>query len=422
MKIADRLNRIDDASLSPWALYPLRLLRLLLALLDQCGHDKLLIRASGLAYSSLLALVPLVAVLFSLFAAFNAFAGIKEKAQELLFSILLPTRQDEIVAYVNQFSDNARTLGLVGSIVLLVTAILLLDNIESNFNEIWHVRRRRSLLSKLTAYTSVLVFGTIFLGTSVSISAQVKGMIIKGTRIDPGFFATVSAWLFPFLLTLTAFLLMYQIIPYTRVRVRSALLGAVTAAVLWEGGKYLFAVSIGRSVRYSAIYGSIAVIPIFLIWLFITWLIILFGLEVSYTHQYRAALAGNLALAERDLSGRLALTLRLYLHIARAFHRGEPPPTADELAGRFSVSLVMVDDQTTLLADSGLLRQVAGGSRNEGLVPSRSLDEITVSEVIGSVFGKVPGASGPADAVLAEFQSAGHRSLGGRTVADLVKA
>jgi len=427
MTITERLNRLDDESLPSWAHLPIRLLRLLFALLDQCGRDKLLIRASGLAYSTLLAIVPLVAVLFSFFAAFNAFEGIKERVQELIFSLLIPTRQDEIVTYINQFTDNARTLGLVGSIVLLFTAIMLLDNIESNFNEIWHVRSRRSLISKLTSYTSVLVFGTIFLGASVSVSARIKTVIAQGGWIDPGFLSTVYAWLFPFLLTLAAFLLMFQIVPYTRVRFRSALFGALTAGVMWEGGKYLFAISIGQSVRYSAIYGSLAVIPIFLIWLYITWLIILFGLEVSYTHQYRAALAGTHALAESALSDRLSLALRLYLQIGQSFHRGDPPPTADELASRFSMSLVMVDEQMSLLADAGLLRRVAGGNRNEGLVPSRSLDEITVSEVIRAVFSDVAGRADPeealdrtADEVLADFQAAGHGSIQARTIADLV--
>jgi membrane protein len=426
MTITERLNRLDDDALPSWARLPIRVLRLVFTLLDQCGHDKLMIRASGLAYSTLLAIVPLVAVLFSLFAAFNALA-IKEKAQEFLFSLLLPTLQTEIIEYVSHFTDNARTLGLVGSIVLLVTAILLLDNIESNFNEIWHVRSRRRVISKLTAYTSVLVFGTIFLGASVSVSAQIEAMIINGTRIDPGFFSSLYAWLFPFLLSLAAFLLMYQIIPHTRVRFRSALFGALTAGMMWEGGKYLFAASIGRSVRYSAIYGSIAVIPIFLIWLFITWLIILFGLEVTYTHQYRAALAGTHALAEKDLSGRLSLTLHLYLKISQSFHRGEPPPTADELAGLFSVSLVMVEEQVNLLAGAGLLRLVAGGNRNEGLVPSRSLGEIRVSDVIRAAFSDVAGRAAPekglertADRVLGGFQSAGHGSLDGRTIAELV--
>jgi len=427
MTISERLNRVDDSVLSPPGRFALRLLRLLFALLDQCGRDKLLIRASGLAYASLLALVPLVAVLFSMFAAFKAFEGIRERAQELLFSLLLPIHQDEIVTYVNQFTDNARTLGLVGSIVLLFTAVLLLDNIESNFNDIWHVRRKRSILSKLTAYTSVLVFGTIFLGASVSVSAQIKAMIVRGSRIDPGFLDTIYAWFFPFLLTLLAFLVLFQIVPYTRVRFRSALVGALTAGILWEGGKYLFAVSIGSSVRYSAIYGSIAVIPIFLIWLYITWLIILFGLEVSYTHQYRAALAGTSALAESALADRLSLTLRLFLRIAGAFKRGESPPTADELAGGFSVSLVMAEEQLGKLDDAGLLRRVAGGSPNEGLVPSRSLHEIAVSEVIRAVFSDVGGRAEDAEPLdraaeqaLAGFQAAGHGSLDGRTIADLL--
>jgi len=335
---------------------PPRVSRFSRALLEQCRRDKILIRASGLAFSTLLAFVPLGAVLFALFSAFSAFDGMKEKVQQLLFSQLLPTRQDEIITYFNQFTENTKTLGMVGFIFLIFTAIMLLDNIESNFNEIWHARSRRSLISKITAYTSVLIFGTFFIGASISFSARIKTLIITGTRIEPGLLSKINAWFFPLVLTLTAFLLMYQIIPYTRVRFRSALFGALTAGIFWEACKHLFAGFMGQSVRYSAIYGSLALVPIFLLWVFITWVIVLLGLELSYTHQYRVALAGNRLLNENNHADRLSLALRIYLFIAWQFHRGESPPTTDELAERFSVPLVLVEQEVLLVRELGGLQ------------------------------------------------------------------
>ena len=146
----------------------------LLALWGQINHDKVVIRASGLAYVSLLALVPLVAVLIAIFTAFGALDDLRMRVEEFLVSQFLPTRQDEIAAYLNDFVNNAKELGFLGFAFLTITAILLLDSIESNFNDIWHVRERRRIVNKVTAYTSVLVLGSLFLGTSLSVSARIS--------------------------------------------------------------------------------------------------------------------------------------------------------------------------------------------------------------------------------------------------------
>ena len=234
MRVHSHLHRLDVSVLPRWEQAAVRFLQFLQALWAQQNHDKVVIRASGLAYSSLLAAVPLVAVGFAMFSAFGAFDDVKQKVQEFLFSQFLPTSQDEIVLYFNQFADSASKLGLIGFLFLVLAAILLLDNIESNFNNIWNVTTHRKFIAKITSYTSVLVFGTLFLGASLTMSARIKAAFFRDIPFDPGTLEKIGAWAFPLFLTFLAFLLMYLVIPFTRVRLKSALLGALIGGVLWE--------------------------------------------------------------------------------------------------------------------------------------------------------------------------------------------
>jgi membrane protein len=382
MRVIDHLRRLDLRGLPWWERVAVRFLQFVQGTWYQVSGDKVVIRASGLAYSSLLAAVPLVAVGFAMFSAFGAFDDIKQNVQELLFSLFLPASQDEIVLYLNQFADGASKLGLIGFLFLVLAAILLLDNIESNFNDIWHVTTRRRLIAKITSYTSVLIFGALFLGVSLTMSARIKTALYRGVPLDPGTLERLGTWLFPLFFTFLAFWLMYLVIPFTRVQLRSALVGALVAGVFFELAKNLFASSVGHSVRYSTIYGSLAVIPIFLIWLYITWIIVLLGLEIAFTHQHFSALVRSHAAGGRDQGERAIIGLQLYLHLARRFHNGQEPPTADELSRRFLVSTGSVDSHLDRLVGAGLARRVAVGSGVEGVVPARSLGQVGVREVL----------------------------------------
>jgi membrane protein len=427
MRVVDHLHRLDLRGLPWWELAAVRFLQFVQVAWQQFSRDKVVIRASGLAYSSLLAAVPLVAVGFAMFSAFGAFDDVKQKVQELLFSLFLPASQDEIAAYLNQFADGASRLGLIGFLFLVLAAILLLDNIESNFNGIWHVTSRRRLIAKVTSYTSVLVFGTLFLGASLTMSARIKTALYRGVPFDPGTLERVGAWVFPLLFTLLAFWLMYLIIPNTRVQMRSALVGALVAGIFWELAKNLFASSVGHSVRYSTIYGSLAVIPIFLIWLYITWIIVLAGLEIAFTHQHFAALVRSRAAGGREPGDRAVVGLQLYLQIARRFHAGQDPPTADELSRRFLVSTGSVDGHLDRLVDAGLARRVAVGSAAEGVVPSRPPDQVPAREVIEAFLPRADEEyrRRPIElvslSVMDEVRQAGLAAVGKGTVADLLE-
>jgi len=219
---------------------------------------------------------------------------------------------------------------------------------------------------------------------------------------------------------------MYLVIPFTRVRIRSALLGAAVGSILWELGKNLFANSIGQSVRYSTIYGSLAIIPIFLIWLYITWIVVLLGLEIAFTHQHFAALVRSNAASERDECDRVPTGLQLFTLIARRFHQGKDPPTADELSRRFLVATGSVDSHLDRLVAAGLARRVAVGSGPEGVVPARSLGEVKIADVIAAFIpmGEEEMRRRPieleVEEIVSGFRDAGFDAVGETTFLELV--
>ncbi|TNF72834.1 MAG: YihY family inner membrane protein [Acidobacteria bacterium] len=397
------------------------------AVWKQFKQDNILIRSSGLAYSTLLAIVPLAAVLFALFTAFGALDDLKKGVQQLLVDQFLPTRQDELTAILNELIENADKFGFVGFAFLAVTAILLLNGIESNFNDVWHVQRRRRLVSRITANTSVLVLGSLFLGASLSASARIKALLFSGTILDRSLIRRTLDWSLPLALTLLGFLLLYMIVPYTRVKWKSALFGALVAGIGWEVAKNVFANSVGQSARYSILYGSLAAIPIFLVWLYVTWVIVLLGLVIAYTHQHFDFLEKDLRLGDGPKEGRLSLTLKTYALIAQKFHDAAEPPTTENIAERLLISQAVAEKIVGFLEESDLVRRTTTASESGGLVPSMPLDQVQLADVLAvfvrsSVDPLVPSEplEKTIDDVMGDLQAAAREALGEKNFKQLV--
>ncbi len=419
MGLVNHIARIDPTTPLRGQRVLIRLGQFLVALGEQIGRDKVVIRASGLAYSSLLAVVPLVAVVLALLSAFGALDELKLKVQVFLFSIFLPAQHDDIAALLDQFTGNAARLGFLGFAFLLLTSILLLDSVEKSFNDIYHVASRRRLVNKITAYTAVLVVGALGVGASISISAQVEALLLRDVAVDIGWLTLQTARLFPLVLVFLAFLLAFLVVPYTRVRLKSAAIGAATSAVLFELAKNLFAGSVGQSIRASTLYGSLAVGPIFLIWLYLSWIIVLVGLEVSFTHQHFLTLLRSRLIREGAEGDRVGTGLRVFALAVDRYEVGAEPPTSDQLSRRLLVPLGAVEAAIDRLVEAKLLRRVAQGSDTEGVVPARPPDRIAVSDVV-RVFEPRGPDRGPGREVeqaveraLARFSEAGHHAVAG---------
>ncbi len=247
--------------------------------------DRCLIRAAGMAYSSLLALVPLSALVFSLLTAFGVFDKLKDSIQELVFQQLLPTRQNDIIQYINIFIENTKTLGVVGLLLFTITSVFLISNIQGNFNDLWNAERKRNFFSQFSVYISVILISTLLVGSGFVITGWIKSAAAKITflRIN-----LVIQFLITFspkvLFSFTLFILILAV-PSVKIRVSGAFLGAVSGGFMMWAVKTVFASWSATAIRYSVIYGSIALIPIFLIWLYLIWAVILLSVEIAFIWQ-----------------------------------------------------------------------------------------------------------------------------------------
>ncbi len=386
--------------------------------------DKGLIRASGLAYSTLLALVPLAVVIFSLVSAFGVLDDLIGELQRVLINILVPTRQEEALQYIRQFLERAQALGFVGFLFFTLTSILLMSTIDDNFNEIWGTRPQQGFLRRLTTYTSVLVFGTVLLGASFSFSIWLTAAFPAWR--SSGLLFQLFAQALPLLAMFLVLLLMITLIPSGGVRLRSALVGAAVGAVLWEIARWGFSTWVNLTVRGSAVYGSLAVVPIFLIWLYIAWIVVIFALEVTYVHQrLRGSPAGEY-LPVRSPADQVFLGFAVFLEIARRFHLGEGASSAGELSRRLRVSPPEIERVVEMLRERRLLILLEQPRR--GFVPARSLSTIRLRELADALYGALSqglagsgGVQPPAARLANDFSRAAFGSLDDRTVEDALQ-
>lgn len=232
--------------------------------------------ASALAYTSLLALVPLMAVGFTLFAAFPAFEGFTDQIRGFIFENFVPASGEIVESYLQGFVTKASALTLPGLVGLLITALLAMSTIERTFNAIWKVRNQRRPIDTFTVYWAVLTLGPILIGISLAVTSYVASLAFFSGA------AGVFLKSLPFLASALAFTLLYAVVPQQKIPPRHALAGGLVGAVLFELAKKGFALFVTSFHTYETIYGALATLAIFLVWIYLSWLIILFGAEFTY--------------------------------------------------------------------------------------------------------------------------------------------
>lgn len=378
--------------------------------------DSCTLRASSLAFTTLLALVPLSATVFSISTAFGAFSSMEEQIKEFLIHQLIPTRQDEILAALERFVENASTLGIVGFTIFAVTSVSLLNGINLNFNAVWGSSVRKGFLRFFTTYTSVIVFGTIFLGASFTFTARARQLLSALPELS--WLVRLGIGIAPSLFIFFLFMLMISSIPTGPVLRKSALTGALVGTVLWESAKFGFVRGTNYVLRSSVIYGSIATIPIFLFWLYLAWLIIFIALETSYVQQHRRPGPGETGAGLDGLASRASLSVTVYLACAARFRKGFGPLDADRLALELSL------DQNSfyrtiepLVRDSLLLYEQQ--TRNI-IMPAADLSSVTLGDLMRSVFSSAEAGEdiSAVHPLVASFIRSGGASCGTMTVAE----
>jgi YihY family inner membrane protein len=346
-------------------------------------------RASSLAYTTLFALVPITALTFALFGAggFNIRPEELQMFLERILSQVLPPNQNELLAKLHSevinnltnLGNAVRELGTVSLAVLIFTGIALLNTIESALNTVWRVTSNLSVVSKIISFWAVITLGPLLIAvsfywyTKVSSHAEV-----------PAFYSLEVTELLDFVIPIAAIwaaltLLFYKL-PAARVMLRDAALGALIAAILFELMKRAFAYYVSLSTAYSTFYGALVTIPLFLFWLYLIWVVILFGAEISYQSGSIQVLHGLRKYASELGEVGAVLGLRILYAIGCRFVQGGAPPSESEIAIETGSDPVLVRTCLGILSDAGMITAVDPDKHSRSL--SLSPDKISVGEVV----------------------------------------
>ncbi|MCC7272578.1 MAG: YihY family inner membrane protein [Alphaproteobacteria bacterium] len=314
---------------------------------DQCFEA-----AGSLAYTSLLAIVPLVAVGLSAMTVFPVYADAREAVSAFILHNLVPEVGEVVETYVAQFATAAVQLTAAGVAGLAVTAVLLLATIEARFNFLWRVPTERPWLGRILAYWAILTLGPLLLGASLSLSSRA---LAWADAAGLGIVLARMAWLFPFLLGAAAFSTLYLFIPNRTVRWRDGFIGGVVAAVLFQFLQAGFGYYVTRFVSYQAVYGTIAALPIFLLWMYLIWVIVMLGAVVAAAlPEWRAERFGGRAAGTQTLALALALAVLDQL-------RTPGGRRVREIARRLGIPTTLVDDRLLALYEAGFVAPTGGG-------------------------------------------------------------
>ena len=243
-------------------------------------EDHCMRSASALAYSTLLSSVPLMAIIFNTLSAFPAFQELNQEMQNFVFRNFVPAAGEVVQEYLLTFTQKTSQLTIIGIVFLIFTALMMLRTIDQSLNTIWHNQRPRSVIHSLLVYWAILSIGPLLVGASIFLTSYFFSMPVF-EQLEPGLWQYTLRWL-PFISTTAAFTLIYVMIPNQRVPWRPAFIGGILAASLFEIAKRGFALYVTHSDAYTTIYGALATIPLFLVWIYVSWLVILLGAEVTY--------------------------------------------------------------------------------------------------------------------------------------------
>jgi len=240
------------------------------------SEDRLFDEAASLSYTSLLSMVPLLAVVFGVASAFPVFQQWSEQLQSFVFTNFVPASGDQIQSYLSGFLESVGKLTLTGTLVLILTALLLMLRIERTFNLIWRVPAARSIRNRVIMYWAILTLGPMALGATIGLSAQ---PIFEQVALGA---STHSIWRAAgiFSLSWLMFTLMFMLVPNRHVHITHAVVGAFVSAVLFGLAKKAF-VSFVANASFNVIYGALATIPIFLFWLYLVWIVVLLGASLA---------------------------------------------------------------------------------------------------------------------------------------------
>ena len=388
-RIGDRLKRVakfirtdvwhDPEPPGRVRLFCYQALRVIFLTISGLRDQLILLRASALSYSTLLAIVPLLAIAFSMLKGL----GVHSQIEHLLVNYLTAEQEavsKKIIEYIS--NTDFKALGAFGTGLLIVAVLMMLSNVERTFNDLWGVTRNRSVVRKISDYISVLILGPLLIVISTalitSLSSHTVVNALSRYEVFEQFFILFKT-IVPYAGLWIAFTAMYMLMPNTRVRFLPALISGIVFGSLWQlafQGYTTFNVGVAR---YNTIYGTFAALPIFIVWLYISWIIVLIGAKMSYAIQNVRSHQQEFKDYTVGQEEREEMAVHVMLKIVDQFHRGAPPLTEAEVSRALSIPVGLIREIISCLTADGLVRELYG--EESRYQPGRNPNLISVLDV-----------------------------------------
>jgi membrane protein len=384
-------QHIDTFLWSPWvgghpAIRVLRrVARYPYAILRDAVEGQLTMRAMSLVYTTLLSLVPLIALSFSILKGFDVHYQIAPLLENFL-SPLGPEQAKQLSARVTQFVENVRgvALGSVGLLLLLYTVISMVQKVEESVNYVWQVQRTRSLARRLSEYLSIVLVAPIIMLVAVGLIGTIFNNTLTDRLLDNNLISStvlLATKAIPFAMVTAVFSFIYGLVPNTKVRFSAALVGGACAGILWVSVGALFASFVAGSSRYMAIYTTFAAVILALFWLYANWLILLVGAKVSFYVQNPEYLRYGHRQVQLSHALQERMALQLMARVGGAFAAGSKPFSANDLALQLGLPGRAIVPITGKLESAGMLLV----TEQDMLVPGRALDSIAVRDILAAI-------------------------------------
>ncbi|HET7158254.1 MAG TPA: YihY family inner membrane protein [Burkholderiales bacterium] len=354
--------------------HAVRFVDLIRIIVRRFNEDRCMQIAASLTFTSLLAIVPVVTIAVTVISAFPVFAGVTAALHNFILQNLVPASVESVASYTQQFSLNAAKLTAVGIGFLAVTSILLLLTIERAFNDIWRVKRSRSVVQRIFIYWTLITVGPVSIGASLTLTSWFVGQAIGLVEGLPG--AGVLVWnVVPIALTSLALTLLYIAMPNRRIAPRDAMIGGVLAGLVFEAMKRGFGFYVASFPTYTLVYGAFATLPVFLLWIYLSWLVVIGGaVVVAALPEWRLAAGQRTPAPGSDFFDALQI-----LKILWRGHLAGTRVKLAELLGAATVRIENVERILDTMAAVGWVRRTVPS----GWVLHRDIETITVEDVFG---------------------------------------
>lgn len=406
-----------------------RALRIGIAVLRDLSDGHLSLRAMSLVYTTVIAIVPVIALSFSVLKGF----GMHHRVEPAMLDTLvdLGDQRFEIVEKIMQFIGNVNVgvLGSIGFAILIYSVISMMQKIETAFNYTWQIKRARDMSQRFRDYLSVIFVGPLLIFLSAAITTSVNTTVAEQYFVVLPYgdqIMALSGYLLPYLMMSAGFAFIYAYLPNTKVSIASAFVGGLVTAIIWKIMGWGIANFVANSATSMAIYSAFASIIILMVWIYLGWLVLLIGASVSFYHQNPQNLRVRREQISLSAKNNEKLAVNILCLVGDSYRKSSCPWDAQRLSEHMSVGLYLVEDMIDMLEKTGYLIRAAGDAGE--LFPRKPLDSFSLSDLIRTIRSgnSIGGALSPADFdqrvddFFEELDGATARALEHKTIKDLL--